>query len=241
MIYRRLLAIPLTFAVAAVTLAVSNMAATAQTTACPVTSEDQAIDASEQHLLGLINQYRAANGKNALAFHPDVTRSAAWLSRDMATRNYFSHTDRNGRTPDQRLMWCGATFTNWGENIYAGSSSPQDVFNAWRNSPGHNAIMLRDGVSAAGIGRAYNAASTYRWYWTLNVTNSAPRTATTVAPTPTTTVAPTTTVPRTTTTTAAPTTTTVTRTPTTVAATTTTTPPRCPPQYAEICARYGIR
>ncbi|MCA1675746.1 MAG: CAP domain-containing protein, partial [Actinobacteria bacterium] len=110
---------PVTAAVIAAAVMVAGPSAQGQTAACPVTATDQAIDAQEQQLLTLINQYRASYGKKALAFHPDVTRAASWMSRDMATRNYFSHTDLNGRTPDQRLTWCGATYSNWAENIYA--------------------------------------------------------------------------------------------------------------------------
>ncbi|MDQ3977974.1 MAG: CAP domain-containing protein [Actinomycetota bacterium] len=187
------------------------------TTACPVSSTDQAIDSEEQVLLNLINQYRQQYGKNALAMHPTVTRAAAWFSRDMATKNYFpyNHVDSNGRTIDQRLSWCGASFTNWAENIYAGRPDAQSVFAAWRNSTGHNANMLRDGVTAAGIARAYGASTTYGWYWTLDLTNSSAVTATT-----STTAAPTTTTtaPPSTTTTTAPATTTTTRPTTTTTA-----------------------
>ncbi|MDQ3580051.1 MAG: CAP domain-containing protein, partial [Actinomycetota bacterium] len=166
----------------------------AQTVACSVSAQDQAIDAEEQALLGLVNQYRQANGKNALAMHADVTRAAAWLSRDMATRNYFpyNHIDSNGRGIDQRLTWCGVSFSNWAENIYAGSPGAQAVFDAWRASSTHNTNMLRDGVTSAGIARAYDAGSTYSWYWTLDLTNSATGSTSTTRPVTTTTPTPTT-------------------------------------------------
>ena len=168
--------------------------------ACPVSTEDQAVDAEEQSLLGLINQYRQSNGKSALSMHPGVTRAAAWFSRDMATKNYFpgNHVDSNGRSVDQRLSWCGVSYSNWAENIYAGSPNAQDVFNAWRASASYNANMLRDGVTSAGIARAYAAGSTYGWYWTLDLTNTAAQT------TPTTATATTTTRPPATTTTTRP-------------------------------------
>ena len=210
-----------TVAVAAAWMASLESAGAQTTTACPVSSTDQAIDSEEQALLNLINQYRQQYGKNALAMHSGVTRAAAWFSRDMATKNYFpyNHVDSNGRTIDQRLSWCGASFTNWAENIYAGRPDAQSVFAAWRNSSGHNANMLRDGVTSAGIARAYGAGTTYGWYWTLDLTNSSAVTpTTTTAPTTTTTAPATTTTTRaTTTTTTAPATTTTTR------ATTTTT------------------
>lgn len=161
----------------------------AQTAACSVSAQDQAIDAEEQALLGLINQYRQANGKNALAMHSDVARAAAWFSRDMATRNYFpyNHVDSNGRSIDQRLNWCAVSFSNWAENIYAGSPAAQAVFDAWRASSTHNTNMLRDGVTSAGIARAYDAGSTYGWYWTLDLTDSAAGSTSTTRPVTTTT------------------------------------------------------
>lgn len=163
--------------------------ARAQTAGCSVSAQDQAVDAEEQALLGLINQYRQANGKSALVMHSDVTRAAAWFSHDMATRNYFpyNHNDSDGRSIDQRLTWCGVSFSNWAENIYAGSPAAQAVFDAWRASSTHSTNMLRDGVTSAGIARAYEAGSTYAWYWTLDLTDSAGGTTGTTRPVTTTT------------------------------------------------------
>jgi uncharacterized protein YkwD len=143
----------------------------AQWAPCFVSSTDQAIDAEEQKLLQLINQYRAANTRNVLTFRASNIRAAAWLSRNMASNNYFSHTDSNGRGMGARLSWCGVAYTAAAENIAAGWSTAQAVFDAWKSSSGHNANMLRTDVTYAGIGRAYSSTSTYKWYWTLDVTN----------------------------------------------------------------------
>lgn len=153
------------------TLVLFATPAQAGTLTCTVTTADQAIDTEEQRLLQLINQYRAANGRNALAWRANNVRAAAWHSRDMATSNRFSHTDSNGRSMATRLTWCGVVYTSAAENIAAGHTTAQAVFNAWKASSGHNANMLRTGVSVAGIGRAYSATSTYGWYWTFVVTN----------------------------------------------------------------------
>ncbi len=139
---------------------------------CSVSRSDQAIDGEEEKLLQLINQYRSANRRNALVFRSTNTRAAAWLSRDMATNNYFSHTDSNGRGMASRLAWCGVTYTSAAENIAAGYSTAEAVFGAWKASSGHNTNMLRTGVSAAGIARVPGGSSSkYKWYWTLVVTN----------------------------------------------------------------------
>ena len=41
---------------------------------------------------------------------------------------------------------------------------------------GHNAAMLNPAYTVFGIGRAYNAAATYRWYWTADFGGYADRT-----------------------------------------------------------------
>ena len=146
--------------------------ADAQTT-CEVTAADVAVDAEEQELLTLINQYRAGNGRAPLAMDASVTRAAAWFSRDMATKNYLpgNHIDSNGRYIDARLSWCGVSFANWAENIYAGSPDAQAVFEWWRSSDVHDTNMLRPEVTLAGIARAFNGTSRYGWYWTLDLTS----------------------------------------------------------------------
>ena len=131
---------------------------------------DASIDSEEQEFLRLINEYRAQNGLQALALSDSLNRAAAWKSKHMADENYFAHDDTPiNRSWVQRLRDCDYTYNAWlGENIAAGYSTANSVFNAWKNSPGHNANMLGSNYTAIGIGRAYRASSTYGWYWTTD-------------------------------------------------------------------------
>ncbi len=173
-------------------------------TNCNVSAADLAVDDEEAQMLVLVNEYRAANGLNPLTLETNVTRGAAWFSRDMAANNYFpyNHVDRFGRDIFTRLTHCEAVFTTWAENIAAGNASAEATFEQWRTSPSHNAVMLLSGVTSAGIARSFNATATYGWYWTLDLTNGSTSTTsaptTTVATTPTTTTPPTTVAPPTT-------------------------------------------
>jgi uncharacterized protein YkwD len=159
-------------AVAAFGILVASPTPARAQTACAVSSDDLAVDAEEHRLLDLVNAYRAANGRVALVLDTDVTRAAAWFSRDMATQNYFplDHVDRNGRDIPSRLTWCSVSYSAWAENIYAGSPDAGVVFDAWRLSPVHNTNMLRPEVTFAGIARAFQAGSMYGWYWTMDFT-----------------------------------------------------------------------
>jgi hypothetical protein len=129
----------------------------------PLLTEDEAA------LLALINDYRLQNGLSTLKVSPTLSAAARWMSEDMAQHNYLGHIDSLGRSPSERMAAFGYTQASlWGEIIRAGSATPQDTFESWRNSPGHNAIMLTNGFVVAGVGKAYNPWSLYGWFWTVD-------------------------------------------------------------------------
>jgi hypothetical protein len=131
-------------------------------TNCSTTT--QALDAQEQELLRLINEFRAANGVPALKPSPNLSRAAAWMAEDMAAKGYFDHTDSLGRSPFQRVQDCGYVSSGAGENL-AIASSAQAAFNLFVNSPyGHRENMLRSMWVVAGIGRAGS-------YWAVTFGN----------------------------------------------------------------------
>ncbi len=126
-------------------------------------------ESQAQKLIELINQYRVAHGLKPLTVSPELTLAAQRHSEDMANRDYFSHYTPEGLSPVNRVVAAG--YTNWvavGENIAAGYFTPEDVFNAWKNSPGHNRVMLNPAYKEIGIGVAYNPSSTYKIYWTAD-------------------------------------------------------------------------
>jgi uncharacterized protein YkwD len=129
---------------------------------------DASLDSEERAFATLINNYRAQNGLAPLAVSYLLTKPSQWKSGDMAANDYFAHDDLS-RTWVDRIRDCGYGYNTWlGENIAAGYQSAQAVFDAWRNSPGHNANMLGTNYTAIGIGRAYDASSPYGWYWTTD-------------------------------------------------------------------------
>jgi hypothetical protein len=123
-------------------------------------------DSEAQSFLGLINNYRAQNNLGPLSIDSALQDSANWMSNDMLTsciagKYTCSHTDSTGRTFDQRLRDFGypaGTTASAGENIAwgynGGATTAQQVFNLWKNSPGHNANMLGSSYVAIGISRS---------------------------------------------------------------------------------------
>lgn len=127
------------------------------------------IDSEEQQFLKLINDYRSTNGLGPLKISIALTNAADWMSRDMAMKNYFSHTDSLGRDPFARMAAFNYAYQAYrGENLAAGYTTAAQVFVQWMNSPSHNAIMLNANFRVLGISREYNASALYRWYWTAD-------------------------------------------------------------------------
>lgn len=126
----------------------------------------QALDSEEQVFLNTINDYRAANGLGTLALDPQLNDVALWMANDMASKDYFSHTDSLGRDPFLRMDQLGYAYNTWrGENLVAGTEGAQASFEMWTGSPGHNANMLGEHYTVIGIARKFNASSTFGWYW----------------------------------------------------------------------------
>ena len=160
-------------------------------TPTPTPGGTPTMTSDEITFLSLLNTYRSQNGAGPLQVSIALQNSSAWMANDMATNNYSSHTDSLGRSPATRLADFGYPYTPWGENIAGGYNDAQSVLTGWINacdpdSTGactyaHRANMLNSSFVVIGIGEAYNASSTYGWYWdtdfggvldaTLNPTN----------------------------------------------------------------------
>ena len=180
----------LAIALSAVALSVSVLVLSAGR--APETSAAATIDSEEQAFVGLINDYRAQNGKGALQINFSIQEAAEWMSNDMGVNNYFSHTDSLGQSPWTRMCNFGYCYqTSKGENIAAGYSSAQSVFNAWKNSPGHNSNMLNGNFKVMGIGRVVVPGSYYGTYWTNDFGGYDPSGTPSPPPAPTNTPAPT--------------------------------------------------
>src|SRR5689334_15653033 len=78
----------------------------------------------EAALLGLINDYRAANGIRPLATQAQLIAAAERHSADEAARGYSDHVGSDGSSDIQRIEQAG--YTNWAayaENLHWNSSS----------------------------------------------------------------------------------------------------------------------
>ena len=153
-----------------------SVTASAQTTYPNRTTEATCLNTQEKQFLTLINNYRASKGMKALRASKSLNIASFTHSKDMATRRYFSHTTKSplpvgqsGSSFTNRMSDAGYTYSTYkGENIAAGQSTAQAVFNAWKASSGHNANMLNAKYTVIGIGLATVSGSPYTNYWTTD-------------------------------------------------------------------------
>jgi uncharacterized protein YkwD len=126
--------------------------------------------AEEVSFLRLINDYRKSHGLGTLALSQSLGAAAEHHSNNMATNSYFDHfLIADGIGWSQNMTNYGYTYNTFrGENIAAVASTAQRVFDAWKNSPGHNENMLDPKYTVIGIGFIYNSASHYGYYWTTD-------------------------------------------------------------------------
>ena len=126
--------------------------------------------------------------RDSLNWNEILAKVAQTKANDMATNDYFSHTDLNGYVINYYVnkagyeipaKWYADKTTNYFENIAAGYSTgeatvKQLIYDKGANnaSAGHRASLLgmTDWTSNCydiGIGFAYNKNSKYRYYWSI--------------------------------------------------------------------------
>jgi uncharacterized protein YkwD len=131
--------------------------------------------AASRRVLELTNRARA-RGRNCgwrrfppappLSLSTALTRAAYAHSQDMATHNFFSHTGSDGSTPGERITRAGYPWSEVGENIASGVSTPHKLVADWLASPHHCANIMTAGFRQMGVAFAVNRESKNVIYWT---------------------------------------------------------------------------
>ena len=72
----------------------------------------------------------------------------------------IAHTLGN---PFEMIKNNGVSYRTAGENIAKGQKTPEEVMNAWMNSPGHRANILNPDFTKLGLGVAKDSNGTLYW------------------------------------------------------------------------------
>ncbi|GAB3912894.1 CAP domain-containing protein [Mucilaginibacter boryungensis] len=140
---------------------------TARTQYRPATAES-----FKQEFLNYINTTRA-RGCNCgtkwfppappLSWNTSLQKSAFRHAKDMNDKSYFSHTSKDGRSMQDRIVFAGYIFNGYksfiiGENIAEGQQSIRQVMQEWFASEGHCHNLMNPAFREIGIAQ-------YNDYW----------------------------------------------------------------------------
>ena len=134
-----------------------------------------AYDDEELKFVGLINDYREQNGLRPVILSDTLAVAAERHSKDMAEYNFFAHNTAQssyypaGAEPWDRMKAEGYDYnTPKGENLAVGYKTAEEVMQAWKDSPSHNAAMLDGNYRVMGVARINAPGSAHGWYWTTD-------------------------------------------------------------------------
>ena len=113
----------------------------------------------EQQVLNLVNKERRSQGLSALSLSAEAQQAARVRAKEIVSS--FSHTRPNGTSCFTVLNEIGAKYTSAGENIAKGQKTPEQVVEAWMNSPSHRANILSSKYTKLGVGYYFNGSNTY--------------------------------------------------------------------------------
>lgn len=94
-----------------------------------------------------------------LVWNDTLERSARNHARDMDLHNYFSHTGRDGKDIEDRIVLNGYKFKGYrsfavGENIAYGQHSIAEVSDGWFQSPGHCENLMNPAFKEIGVAQS---------------------------------------------------------------------------------------
>ena len=108
--------------------------------------------ADHREVFAALNAYRQVNGLPLLIYSTTLERAADAMAGDIVARDFFAHIDPDGADPGDRALDAGFCHAFVGENLASGFFDTPSVMQAWTDSPGHDANMLRDDYLYVGIG-----------------------------------------------------------------------------------------
>jgi uncharacterized protein YkwD len=91
-----------------------------------------------------------------LSWNQQLESAAMGHATDMAQKNYFSHTSKDGRTMENRIAAAGYTYNGFksyavGENIAQGQLSIDEVMRGWFKSEGHCKNLMNHAFKEVGV------------------------------------------------------------------------------------------
>lgn len=114
----------------------------------------KATDISIRSLLENTNKQRVLDNEASLNLSPQLADAAAAKAQDMVSRNYWSHSTPDNRTPWTFIDATGYNYQKAGENLAYGFADSSSTIAGWMNSAAHRANILNAAYKEVGFGIA---------------------------------------------------------------------------------------
>ena len=129
-----------------------------------------------EELVGLINEYRTANGLNKVDLTANLTDAAMHRATESAYSDwnmtaYEKGSKRHIRPNFEKASSIATEYGitgNFGENYGRYFDTPAEILNGWKNSDAHNALLLNGSYTKAGIGIAADSDGYLYWIAIFN-------------------------------------------------------------------------
>jgi hypothetical protein len=108
-------------------------------------------DLTKANLIELTNTARKYFGLQPLKESPLLNEAAYLKAKDMIEKGYFSHYSPQGIAPWYWLKISGYNYQLAGENLAIGFLDPEQVYQAWMDSPSHKKNILNPDYQEIGI------------------------------------------------------------------------------------------
>jgi uncharacterized protein YkwD len=130
--------------------------------------------AMNKRVLELINEARTHKRRcgnktyqsaGPLKLSSALNKAALRQAQDMAAHNFLGHQGTDGSLVAERATRAGYSWRTVGENVAAGSATPEQAVEDWLKSPGHCANLMNGDYTETGIAVIVNPLSTAGIYW----------------------------------------------------------------------------
>ncbi|WP_422122090.1 CAP-associated domain-containing protein [Planococcus sp. X10-3] len=119
-------------------------------------ANDEVREGYEYLLFELTNSARIQRELPLLKWDQETMLTARKHSEDMAENEYFSHTNKDGESPFDRMSDDGIDFFVAGENLAYGQYSSIFAHEGLMNSMGHRENIVKPDFGYLGVGAAFN-------------------------------------------------------------------------------------
>ena len=116
----------------------------------------------EKLVVTYTNEFRQQQGRRPLAVNDKLSKAARYYAGYLARTDRFSHT-ADGKQPSERATQHGYAWSAVAENIgwaynsdgFTTQELARELFEGWKNSPGHRRNLLGPAVTEIGVAVAY--------------------------------------------------------------------------------------